>query len=344
MKKALLFACGSLLVLVVAAVSFLLLKRPASRPAPVVTVHADAARLARGEYVVRHVAVCLHCHSDTDSRSWGNPILAGTEGSGGECLDRQTAFPGRVCARNITADPTTGVGQWKDGELMRAIREGVDRNGDALFMVMPYENYRHMSDEDVEAVVAYLRTLRPVVRKNPERVLDFPLPIITKFQPKPLEGPVSAPNPAEHLAYGKYLVEVAGCEICHTPVDDHHEPLPGQAFSGGQKFLTRAGTQLMSANITPDQGTGIGALDKAQFIGLFKMWAPPARQHQPIDPKLNTVMPWLDYSGMTEDDLGAIYDYLRTVRPIKHLVEAFPHPAPEPVPVATTSGPSPASP
>jgi mono/diheme cytochrome c family protein len=199
----------------------------------------------------------------------------------------------------------------------------VDKNGQALFAVMPYGNFRHLSDDDAQSMVAYLRTLPPVPGQKPARELKFPLPIIVKFMPQPLTGPVAAPDRAGTVAYGRYLVTAAGCETCHTPVDDQHQPLPGRAFSGGQQFLLEKGGSVVSANITPHE-TGLGGRTRENFIAMFKAYTAPESRDVEVAPNKNTPMPWLMYSGMTEEDLGAIYEYLLMVTPVANRVEKFP--------------------
>ena len=84
------------------------------------------------------------------------------QGVGGIVWNEQIGFPGTLVASNITPDPDTGLGKWTDGEIIRAIREGVDRDGNALFPIMPYSHFRNMSEEDAQAIVAYLRSLPPL--------------------------------------------------------------------------------------------------------------------------------------------------------------------------------------
>jgi mono/diheme cytochrome c family protein len=323
MKKILLAIVSVVVLAAGGAAAFFTLKTPAQRPAPGIKVEATPERLERGRYLVEHVSACLHCHSPSDETRWGLPHKPELRGSGGLCLTEAVGFPGTVCAKNITQHPEDGLGKWTDGELLRAIREGVDKHGQALFALMPYENLRHMSDEDAQAVVAYLRTLPPVPGQRPARELKFPLPIVVKFMPQPLTGPVAAPDKNDKVAYGRYLVTMAGCETCHTPVDDQHQPIPGKAFSGGQRFLFEKGGAVASSNITPHE-TGLGGKTRENFIAMFKAYASPESRDVPVAPNKNTPMPWLIYAGMKDEDLGAIYEYLRTVPPLENRVEKFP--------------------
>ncbi len=323
MKKILLGIVAAAVVIVGGAAAFLGLKSPAQRPAPDIKVEATPERLERGRYLVENVSACLHCHSQGDESRWGLPYKPEVRGAGGMCLTEAVGFAGIVCATNITQHPEDGLGKWTDGEILRAIREGVDKNGQALFSLMPYDHFRNLSDDDAQAMVAYLRTLPPVPGQKPARKLKFPLPIIVKFMPQPLTGPVAAPDKSDKVAYGRYLVNAAGCEICHTPVDKKHMPIPGKAFSGGQAFPFEKGGSVVSANITPHE-TGLGGRTRENFIALFKAYATPESHDMKVAPNRNTPMPWLVYAGMTEEDLGAIYDYLRTVPPIENKVEKFP--------------------
>jgi hypothetical protein len=342
MKKVLLGLLGIVVLVVGGAAVFLATKSPAQRP-PDPTPSASTPDLVkRGEYQVEHVAFCTHCHSDPQTDRWAMPEKAGSKASGGFCWDDKMHFPGKMCAANITPDRDTGLGAWSDGEILRAMREGVDRKGAALFPLMPYLNYAKMSDNDAKSVIAYLRTLAPVSRARPERELKPPLNIIVKFMPKPLEGSVPEPDRADRTAYGKYLVKIGSCETCHTPVNEKHEPLPGMAFAGGQEFLFPWGGSVRSSNLTPHE-TGLGGRTKEAFIALFKSFTDPAVANVPVSPRENTVMPWLKIAGMTEEDLGAIYDYLRTVPSVANSVEKRPAPtAPAPTPHEAAAATAPA--
>ncbi|HEX8674228.1 MAG TPA: c-type cytochrome [Longimicrobium sp.] len=301
---------------------FLGTKSPAYRPAPDLKVESTPEQIERGRYLVENVANCLHCHSQLDETKYGMPIKEATKGAGGRCFTHETGFPGNMCAKNITPHPEHGLGKWTDGEISRAIREGVDKQNQPIFPLMPYTNYRHMSDEDTSAMIAYLRSLPPVAGQWPDRVLDFPLPIVVKFQPQPITAAVAAPDKSNTVAYGRYLINVAGCETCHTPVDAQHQPLPGMAFAGGQVFPLKPGAAVVSSNITMHE-TGLGNRTRENFIAMFRAYASPESHNVAADSGKNTVMPWLGMSGMTDEDLGAIYDYLKTVPPVANKVEKF---------------------
>ncbi|HXO20959.1 MAG TPA: cytochrome C [Thermoanaerobaculia bacterium] len=297
--------------------------RPAMRPAPTITVERTAQQVARGQYLSEHVLTCWGCHNARDWTRWGGPI-SGPRGEGGtDCLLRKNGFGGTVCPSNVTPDPETGIGTWTDGEIVRALREGVDRDGRALFPFMPFYSFRRMSDEDTYAVVAYLRALPAVRHRLPTVEFDFKQTLENNKMPRPVDGPVPAIDPADHVRYGQYLAQLTGCEFCHSPAGPDMLPLAGKLYSGGVEFFETWGV-VRTANITPHE-TGIKGVTRAEFISRFKAFANiPAVAVKPPDPSRNTIMPWLEFSGMTEEDLGDIYDFLQTVPPIDHRVEKYP--------------------
>jgi hypothetical protein len=314
----------SVLELAGVTVAWLALHAPAHRPPSTEKVEPTRQRLARGQYLVDHVADCEGCHSDHLWDRWGMPPRPGARLAGGFLFDEKFGVPGTVSAQNLTPDPETGKGNWTDGELMRAFREGVSRDGHALFPMMPYERFRDMSDEDARSVVAYLRTYEPVRHRIAPARISFPANLLMKLAPRPVDGPVRAPDDQhDHLGYGRYLVTLAGCQECHTPRDAHGKLVGSLAFAGGQELRGPWG-RVVSANLTPDSDTFVGQATRDEFIGRFKSFESLAANPPPAPPGRNTVMPWLAFSGMTERDLGAIYDYLRTLPPIKHAVVTFP--------------------
>ena len=200
----------------------------------------------------------------------------------GTCRGPTTRCPGRVFAPNITPDRETGIGAVPDDAVARAIREGVSRDGRALFM-MPWENYRHFSDEEVASVVAYLRTLPPVKRARGTTAISAPVRWFLKSAPEPLTAPVAEADASDPIARGKHLADIGQCQTCHTPVDARHQPLAGMAYSGGQEF-TIDGIRYRSANITPHP-SGISYYTEELFIRAMRTGNVGARRLAPI-------MPW----------------------------------------------------
>ncbi|HEX7153803.1 MAG TPA: cytochrome C [Thermoanaerobaculia bacterium] len=311
------------LALAVGAVSWLALRKPAQRPASSEKIEATPERLARGKYLVHHVSDCLGCHSD-HTLAWALPVKPGTEGKGGFTFGPEFGFPGTVSAQNITSDPETGLGKWTDGEILRAMREGIDRNGEALFPMMPYAHLRSMSDEDAKSIVVYLRTLEPIRNQTPPKKIDFPVNYLVKFVPKPIDAPVTAPPAHDTVAYGKYLTTIGGCIECHTPHNEKNELVTDKLFGGGWEMKGPWGRNY-TANLTPHPKTFIGRATRDEFIGRFRAFANMDATNAPTPPPgRNTIMPWLAYAGMSDQDLGAIYDYLKTVPAVDNEVKTFP--------------------
>lgn len=295
---------------------------PKQRPPLPVQVASTPEKVERGRYLAHHVTVCVHCHSQRDTTKYSMPIVAGTEGQGGERYDEKLGFPGVMHAPNITSDRLFGVGEWSDGELLRAIREGVDRDGETIFPLMPYKGYRALSDADAEALVAWVRTLPPKSNAVPERDLGFFVRHGINFVPKPLEAAVPEADRSDSVKWGEYLVAIADCRTCHTPKDGFKD-VAELAFAGGWTMEWTGVYRRVSANLTPDAVTGLGNVTREQFIAKFKTWARPEALYA-AQPEQQTPMPWGDYAGMTEEDLGAIYDYLRTLPPKQHHVTLAP--------------------
>lgn len=291
------------------------LVRAAQRPATDYSVPRTPERVARGQYLVDHVLDCASCHGGIDPATKAADRNAPMVG--GAVYGHAAGIPGEIPCPNITQARRTGIGAWTDGEIMRAVREGVDRHGNAIFPIMPYPEYATLSDEDAQAVVAYLRTLPPVEHEVPARKLDFPLNFVINFMPKPLHGAVKAPG-LDKLSRGKYLATLAGCLGCHTQRDMRGQPKPGLAFAGGNKlhFVDQPANEpaLMLPNITQDKATGIGAWTEAQVHDALTHGKRPDGRY------LHTSMPWVQYSGLTLDDMDALVAWVRTIPPVKNKV------------------------
>jgi mono/diheme cytochrome c family protein len=325
--RLLLKALGVLVVMVVvvagAGLAYLFASYPSVPAAGPVTLPTSPDVIERGMYLSQHVAICVDCHSERDFTKFAGPIKPGTFGKGGERFDGPTAgIPGVIYAPNITP---AALRDWTDGELMHAVTTGVARDGRALFPLMPYPSYGRLAKEDVEAILAYVRTLQPVQSHVPERSLDVPVNLIVRTIPQPASF-TARPSPSDRVKYGEYLVTMASCAECHTPRDDQGQLVPGMDFAGGNQFAhPELGYRVRTANITPDADTGIGQWTEEQFINKFKGFeAPDDRVLTDDEQRQNTAMPWKQYAGMTREDLGAIYSYLRTLKPVIHRVVKWP--------------------
>ena len=293
---------------------------PKVNPPKNIKIIATPEKIARGEYLANHVAICMDCHSTRDWMRFAGPVVSGTEGKGGEKFDESMGFPGTIYAKNITP---AAIGNWTDGDLLRAITMGVNKQNEALFPMMPYMNFSQLTQDDLESIIAYVRTLKPIKNTVPKSELNFPVNLIVKtlpLQSYKSPKPVDKNNPVE---YGKYLVTMASCADCHTP-SEKGAPIQGMDFAGGHEWNIPSGI-LRTANITPDTETGIGSWSKETFIARFKSFDSDSAKHIPANflKEYNTIMPWTMFAGMTEEDLGDIYEYLRTVKPVKNRVEKF---------------------
>ncbi|MGN6249331.1 MAG: c-type cytochrome, partial [Ginsengibacter sp.] len=206
--------------------------------------------LARGQYLAVHVAACIHCHSKRDFTKYSGPVIPGTEGGGGQEFSNaeMDAIPGIIYSRNITPDSATGIGTWTDAEIIRAITQGINKNGDTLFPLMPYANFNHMSKDDLLSIVAYLHTLKPIHNQVPPRQLMIPISVAypAPALQKSIDGNKRPPE-NDLVNYGGYLVAMAGCSDCHTPYVKG-QPDFTRMFAGGNTFHT-PNFSVTSANL-----------------------------------------------------------------------------------------------
>lgn len=318
LKKAGLVVTGLLAVAIVALFLVLFLYFPNVDPALDLKVNITPERVKRGEYLANSVTLCVDCHSQRDWESYAGPPKAGTFGMGGEIFSKEFGFPGVFYSRNITP---YALKDWTDGEIYRTITSGVDREGNALFPIMPFHLYTRLHDEDIHSIIAYLRTLPPIQNTIPERSVDFPFNLILRTLPVKKSPVEKIPSKSDPVAYGAYITNAAACGECHTPVKDG-QLIQDQLFSGGREFIMPGGT-VTSSNLTPDD-TGLGNWTADQFVHTFKQyqdstWKSP--KLAPSDP--NTLMPWIMYSSMTEEDLRAVFAYLQTLPPVARTVQKF---------------------
>ena len=275
-------------------------------------------RVERGRYLANEMMGCVGCHAQRDFTRFAGPIIEETKGSGGEHWSREMGFPGDLYAPNITP---TYLKDWTDGELYRAIAAGVDKDGNALFPIMPYHQYGKLPKEDIYAVIAYLRTLEPTVSEFPERELDFPLNIIVNTMPK---EPTHELGPSDDpVSHGEYVISAAACYDCHTMMKKG-QYVDEMAFAGGMEFPMPTGGIVRSTNLTPDKETGIGNWTKEAFVQRFTMYADSTyTAHKVKQGEFNSMMPWDYYSKLKKHDLEAIYAYLMSLEPIENRVVKF---------------------
>jgi len=297
-------------------------------------IESTPGRVQRGEYLANHVAGCAGCHSIRDWNVNGHPIKPGTEFQGGEpTFDERIGLPGQVYPKNLTP---YNLKQYSDGELVRVIRTGVRRDGQPLFPMMPYQAFASMTQEDLYSVIAYLRSLPAKVNDVPEHRLQWPLNVIVHTIPKDAGPFPPAIDRANTVAYGQYLVKMGSCTDCHTPLDSQNQPVAGMYLAGGLElpYLNNqlqphpGGGVMRVPNITPDPTTGIGSWTREAFLARFADWRGDRLAAKQVRLDLDKgdympIMPYAAFAGMTDADLGAIYDYLRTVPAVNHGVVRF---------------------
>jgi hypothetical protein len=316
LKKVLLVLAAVLVLAVVLVVVKFYVLSPNMRAASDVKAPRTPEAVERGRYLAHHVAGCLVCHSQVDETKPGEPIVEGRTGSGRD-FGVLPGFPGHMRAPNLTPDPETGIGNHTDGELLRAIREGIGRDGHVLFPFMPYVNYaKTLSDTDALAVIAYLRSLSPIKNKIEPSTVIFPVSMFVRAVPAPLTAsPPGQPPSSDPVARGNWLILAGSCHDCHDGFNARHEPIAGKELSGGFEFASPAGKgSVFAANITSDAATGIGSYTDEDLMRVFTDGVNKSGR------KLYN-MPWPYYAGQTEEDKRALIAALRKVPPVSNVVK-----------------------
>jgi mono/diheme cytochrome c family protein len=234
--------------------------------------------------------------------------MEGRLGAGTHWADANASW---LVAPNITPDKETGAGNWSDDTMARAIREGIGHDGRTLFPIMPYQNYAAMSDEDLASVIVYIRTIPPVRNQLPIADIPFPVKYLISGIPQPITGAVPEPDLSTPEKRGQYLARMGSCADCHTP-QEKGQRIAGMDFAGGFVFSLPTGV-VASANITPD-ASGISYYDESLFVHAMRDGKVGARQ-------MNAAMPWIIYGKMNDEDLKAVFAYLKTLKPVKHRVD-----------------------
>ncbi|HEY1679218.1 MAG TPA: c-type cytochrome [Candidatus Sulfotelmatobacter sp.] len=304
--KILLISAAVLAVVLTVAITFTIGWRPFIGPKKRALTNRQfertPERLARGKYLVQGLLDCESCHSPKDWTQHGGPIPAGME-LAGQAVSDDPGFPGKLVIPNITPDLETGIGKWTDDQIARAIREGIRNDDTTLFPMMPYEGFKTLSDDDIASVVVYLRSVAPVKNALPPMEINFPVNYLVRSAPEPITEPVPGPNMSDPLARGKYMVTL-GCG-CHNPTEQ-------SGYGGGERLKGPWG-DVVSANLTSDP-SGIRYYTEGTFISAMRTGFVGAR-------KLNSIMPFIQIRKLSDDDLKAIFAYLKTLPPVKHRVD-----------------------
>ncbi len=267
------------------------------------TINASAAwaqasaQLERGKYLMNGVVACGNCHFARGDK--GQPLL--DKGlSGGMLFDEP---PFKAYAANITPDKDTGIGKWTDAQLAKAIREGVRPDKSLIGPPMPIEFYRHLSDADLAAIIAYLRAQPAVMNAVPQSKYNIPLP--------PSYGPaikeVKAPATSNTVKYGEYLANIGHCMDCHTPRNDKGMLLHDKWGAGGMVFKGPWGTSV-ARNLTPD-ASGLKDWSDAQIAKAVREGVGRNGQHY------KPPMGFDFYKTINDADMAALIAYLRSLKP-----------------------------
>jgi len=267
-------------------------------PYPNIKASTDSAVIARGKHLVFSSAHCINCHNNNNADSLialGQDVTL----SCGVLFDVGIA---KIYSKNITPDKETGIGRFTDGEIARVLRYGVHPDGAPVLDFMPFHN---TSDEDLTAIISYLRAQKPVRNEVPPNSYTVMGKIVKAFLIKPVGPDGEVPKTVKHdtsAAYGRYLaVNVAECNGCHTQRDLAGK-FTGEPFAGGNDI-----EGFITPNLTPDSSGRIFNWTQQNFIDRFRMGK--------LYPK--SPMPWNSFKRMSDDELRAIYNFLRSTKPVK---------------------------
>jgi mono/diheme cytochrome c family protein len=285
-------------------------------------VPSTPERIARGSYLVNQAMACGACHTP---REGGTPM-------GGERTDLYlagTAFalPSRgikLWIPNLTSDVETGLGAWSDDEIMRAVRDGVGKDGRFMSPLMPFSSYAHLCDEDLRAVVAYLRTVPPVASTRTPAKND--LGIVFQFlldrgmvAHRPARDVPPPPRPAQdQVRYGEYVMRLGHCWECHSATHMVPRDVGEEGFlSGSERAQEYPGVgKVYARNLTPDRGTGLGNYTAAQIEQALRDGK--RLDGKPMAVPMSLFIPHL--SGLSQQDLDALVAFLKAIPPYAHRV------------------------
>lgn len=257
--------------------------------------------IERGAYLVNAVMTCHNCHTPMTPTG---PDFSRALSGGPQVFD-EPSFT--VRGANITPDLETGIGKWTDADLKRALRKGIAQNGVMLAPIMPTGFYEILTDRDVDAIVAYLRSVKPVknevagpIYKTAMQRVVFP----------GAEKPMAESDMADPVKRGFYLATAAHCMECHTPAVSGRHDYAKSLAKGGTEFKGPWGVSV-ARNISSHKEKGIGAwtddeIKRAITQGLHKDGT-----------KLKPPMGFAYYAQLTPQDLSALVAWLRTLPPVE---------------------------
>jgi len=314
MKKILLYLVTILLLVIAGFFIFVqsTWNKKHEAPYPDIKASTDSAVIARGKYLVFGPAHCAECHGDMNKMK---------ELAAGEIIPLCGGWelpidPGIMRARNITPDVETGIGKLTDGEIARTMRYSVGSDGRTIFPFMPFQN---MSDEDLTAIISFLRSQPAVKNKIEPSALNFlgkAIQAVGMIQPIFPEGtPPKTVKIDSTIEYGSYIANsVANCKGCHTDRDLKTGKFIGEPFAGGFHMPPDAfskGFAFITPNLTPDVETSrLKDWAEQAFINRFRQ----GRIYE------TSPMPWGPFSRLDEVELKALYRYLQSIPAVKNSV------------------------
>ncbi len=255
--------------------------------------------LERGTYLMHSIVACGNCHTP---KGPSGRAIADQELSGGVEFDAPVFH---AVTPNITPDKESGIGKWTDDQIVNAIRNGKRPDGTTIGPPMPIGFYRGMSDTDVQAIVAYLRSVKPISNKLEKSTYKIPLPVA--YGPTVMKVP-DVPR-TDKVAYGKYLATGLGhCMDCHTPQVNGRSDMTRMG-AGGNQFESPIGGIIMSANLTPGNPNGIAGWTDDQLKTAITTGMRPDRP-------LVRLMAFDWYKNMSKDDLDDLVAFLRSLKPV----------------------------
>lgn len=251
----------------------------------------------RGNYLVSTIMTCKNCHTPKGER--GAPIFE-RDLSSGLSWDEP---PFKVTASNITQDKETGIGNWSDADIKKALRKGERPNGVHLAAIMPSDFYEILTENDLNAIVAYLRTVKPVKQTVPDPIYRIALP---RHIAPGAEKPFTDADMADKVKKGFYLATIGHCFECHTPMGPKGRDFEASYGKGGFDFPGPWGKST-SRNITSSKTKGLGAWSDDEIKRAITKGV--SRDGSPLKPPMGYGF----YANMAEADLDALVAYLRTV-------------------------------
>lgn len=252
----------------------------------------------RGSYLVNTVMTCQNCHTPK-----GPPdAIAGKEFGGGLSWDEP---PFKVTAPNITQDKETGIGAWTDAQIKTFLTTGQRPNGIQVAPLMPTGYYKILTPGDLNAIVAYLRTIKPIRHEVPTP--EYRMAMFQEVFPG-AEKPIAPSDLNDKVKRGFYLATIGHCMECHTPMDKGWHLFSTSLGKGGQEFPGPWGKSV-SRNLTSDKVAGLGAWTDAEIKRAMTQGV--AKDGTRLKPPMG----YGYYAKMTDADIDAVIAWLRTLPP-----------------------------